>query len=43
LSDGAGTPAARIVIGVQYVVEPAPPPLPPPPAWTPVEPEPVVP
>ena len=42
LSDGAGTPAARIVIGVQYVVEPAAPSLPPPPAWTPVEPEPVV-
>ena len=41
-TDGAGTPAARMVLGVQYVVEPAPPPLPPPPAWTPVEPEPVV-
>jgi hypothetical protein len=43
LSDGAGTPAARIVIGVQYVVEPAPPPPPDkPPAWTPSEPEGVV-
>jgi hypothetical protein len=43
LTDGAGTPAARIVAGVQYVVEPPPPRLPePPPAWTPVEPEPVL-
>jgi len=34
LSDGAGTPAARIVLGVSYVVEPAPPPpAPPPPPW----------
>jgi hypothetical protein len=43
LTDGAGTPVARIVAGVQYVVESPPPRLPePPPAWTPVEPEPVV-
>lgn len=43
LTDGAGTPVARIVAGVQYVVEPPPPRVPePPPAWAPVEPEPVV-
>jgi len=43
LSDGAGTPAARIVAGVQYVVEPAPPPRPEsPPPWPSVEPDPVV-
>lgn len=44
LSDGAGTPAARIVIGVQYAVEPAPPRLPePPPPWTPATADGVVP
>ena len=43
LSDGAGTPAARIVAGLQYVVEPAPPPRPEsPPPWPSVEPDPVV-
>lgn len=43
LTDGAGTPVARIVAGLQYVVEAPPPRLPEaPPAWTPVEPEPVV-
>lgn len=43
LSDGAGTPAARIVAGVQYVVEPAPPPRPEsPPPWPSAEPDAVV-
>ena len=43
LTDGAGTPVARIVAGVQYVIEPPPPRVPEaPPAWTPVEPEPVI-
>jgi hypothetical protein len=43
LTDGAGTPVARVVAGVQYVVEAPPPPLPePPPAWPTVEPDPVV-
>jgi hypothetical protein len=39
LSDGAGTPMARIVVGVQYAFEPArpAPPSDPPPPWTPVE------
>lgn len=36
LSDGAGTPVARVIAAVQYVVEPAPPALPAtPPPWTP--------
>jgi hypothetical protein len=43
LTDGAGTPVARVVAGVQYVVEAPPPRLPEAPApWTPVEPEPVL-
>ena len=43
LTDGAGTPVARVVAALQYVVEPAPPRLPEaPPPWTPVGPEPVL-
>jgi hypothetical protein len=42
LTDGAGTPVARVVAGVQYVVEAPPPRLAEaPPPWAPVEPEPV--
>jgi len=40
LTDGAGTPAARVVGALQYVVEAAPPRLPAaPPPWTPIEPD----
>jgi OOP family OmpA-OmpF porin len=44
LTDGAGTPAARVVAALQYVVEPARSPLPEaPPPWTPIEPDGVTP
>ena len=44
LTDGAGTPAARVVAALQYVVEPARAARPEtPPPWTPIEPEPVTP
>jgi hypothetical protein len=43
LTSGAGTPAARVVAAIQYVVEPAPPRLPEsPPSWTPNEPDTVI-
>ena len=44
LTVGAGTPAARVVAALQYVVEPARAARPEtPPPWTPIEPEPVTP